>query len=192
MIARRKSLLEAERALPVGYLSTYGFCFDGNLYFNTGERPSEDMRIEAELTTPYAEEQTYFGSRQRASSRNYSFSVKDGVFHTASNTSVFSTGIPVMPGRYRVVYTVKGTELNGIRTDHSDEAFTASIYTIYIGACRQMNQTCQYAQFVLHRFKYYKGDALIHDYVPCVRSEDGCTGLYDNVEMVFIEPSLKQ
>lgn len=188
MIARRKQLLLSGKVLPRGYLGINGYEFNGGTYFDTGELPTEDMRIEADFTTEAVTLQTFFGSRIGLNVRNYSFAVREGVFYCASNTSLLSTGVPAEQGRYNVVYTVYGATLNGTEYRHPETDFVANTSTVYIGACHQRLITFDLAQYLLHSFRYYKGNVLLHDYIPCVRIEDGCTGLYDGVNKCFIEP----
>ena len=190
MIARRKHLMLLSNVLPRGYLRMDGYSFNGGTYFDTGELSTEDMKIEMEFTINTVTDQAFFGSRLRLKVRNYSFFVKDGVFYCSANTNQISTDIPAEAGSYSVVYTPRDALINGVKIDYSNNSFVGSLNTVYVGGCHQMMEAYEPAVFVLHGFKFYKGDALLHNYIPCVRLEDGCTGLFDSVENCFKEPSV--
>lgn len=163
--------------------------FDGTKYIDTGIKPTDKTRIEAEFNISLSGS-FLFGSRTSNSSNDaFALAVYESTSYPMFSTtqSVLRSSVSV-GHQHKAVLGQNGYFIDGELKKEFDEMSFISELNIYLGALNQ-NGTADNRMFsgVFYSVKVYENGVLILSLQPCIRMSDEVSGMYDKVNGEFYE-----
>ena len=171
-------------SLPAGYTQVEYIQSTGTQYINTGFKPNQDTRIDAEIETtdtgiPYF----FWGARTSSETINFCLlRVGSGVRADYGEsklkvTDTPSTGkVPISQNKNICTY--------GTKTVTNTASSFASQYPLYLFAANTGGTAGYFGRHKLYNCKIYDNGVLVRNFVPA-RNSSGALGLYDTVNSTF-------
>ena len=166
---------EEKQSVLLDYIAT-----TGGQYIDTGVKPTQNTRIEAEVSGwDSSETSTYLYNASTSLSLQITSDKLYRAYYGAAYKD-FASGTSAVD---RVTITRDGVtaRIGYVSVTNAEKTFT-STYNLFLFAqnTSTSGSAANYAKLRLHYFKVYEGDELIRDYVPC-RNKYGAICLYDRV-----------
>lgn len=169
---------EARKPKALDYIAT-----TGTQYIDTGVKPTQNTRIEAEVSGWGADEAaTYLYN----ATTSYGLQTTNNTLYRAYYGAAYKDFASGTSAADRVTITRDGTTawIGNASVTNDAKTFTAS-YNMLLFAQNSSGTAQNFAKLRLHYFKIYEGDELIRDYVPC-KSKYGAVCLYDRVSGKYV------
>ena len=127
---------------------------------------------------------TFFSNEQ---SSTYYYSMNQNTFNHYNTTDSFKFNL-----RNRLdVDTIYFDGQTIYYNDAAMKTFTPVTYTslnrlvLFRNRLDATGEYKRYSSFRLHSFKFFDGEKVVHDLVPCYRKEDNVIGVYDLIDKAF-------
>ena len=173
-----------EPILPEGYTQLNYIQSTGTQYIDTGFKPSQDTRIDAEVETidtgiPYF----FWGARTSSETVNFCLlRVGSGVRADYGESKLKITSTP-SAGKVSVSQNKNVCTYDNTTVTNTASTF-ASQYPLYLFAANTGGTAGYFGRHKLYSCKIYNDGTLIRDFVPA-RNASGTLGLYDTVNGAF-------
>ncbi len=181
-------MLFSTDSLPSGYTRIECYECNGGVYFDLGEKISENSIIELSFALSDTANQALFGCRKSAFAEYYGLFVTNGYFYASYNGEYRRTTLPADTHKHEALYFADGLVIDDITLLNFSRSFGGTAFNLFISGCNYSENPTDLARCKLYSFKLYNGAALVRDLVPCVRGADGQNGFYDRAEGRFYTP----
>lgn len=166
---------EEKQSVLLDYIAT-----TGGQYIDTGVKPTQNTRIEAEISGwDSSETGTYLYN----AGTSLSLQITSDKLYRAYYGAAYKDFASTVNAADRVTTTRGGMTawIGDASVTNAEKTFT-STYNLFLFAqnTSTSGSAANYAKLRLHYFKIYEGNELIRDYVPC-RNKYGAICLYDRV-----------
>lgn len=183
-------LLGKDNQLPSKYQRLEYIESTGTQYIDTNFIPNQDTRIKVKIMTKDISgmaNKTVFGSRESASSKNYSITMGNGSqnsWWTGYGTSNIATSSYALRDTlYEIEKNKNVTILNGsILATSESQTFTCSS-NLYL-FCMNQGGPKFYSNIELYYCKIWENGVLVRNMIPC-KNPSNVVGMYDTVNDVF-------
>ena len=181
--------------------------FNGGTVFDTGEIHKAHDKFEIDFECTNINGDTLFDSRSyNVDTNTYGVHIlSNGVVYlnrsSPSYASVYDNSFKLeLNGQYKLItqdmtmsiYDYETNELlEETSTVPSDMFLDDGLYTMTLGNIHNRNHyhhSSNFGYYKLFRFKWYRDNELIHDFIPARRNTDNVVGLYDSVTGTMITP----
>lgn len=154
---------------------------DGTQYIDTGFKPNNNTRVVMDIVSLSTGQQSPFGARTSATSKNYSM-LQTTILRSDYN-NVYSQKFELPQGRFVIDKNKETTTVNGVAQSYTNSSFQCD-YNMYLFSLDNSGKSQWASKMKLYSCQIYDNGTLVRDYIPCMSSE-GVYGLYDNVNDVF-------
>lgn len=181
---------EDDESLQSAYTKLEYIESTGTQYIDTGLKPTQNTGFEVDFITYDAIDKTGFGSlfgaRENSNKRELLLSSYGGFggkgllrFGFKSHDALIESGVRLSATLRNGMYS---NSLGG-ELDVTSSEFTSPV-NLLLFACNHNGNIMEYGKVRLYSLKFYDGNTLIRDYIPC-RNADREIGLWDKVENKF-------
>ena len=177
-------VLKGSSRVPAGYTEVEWIQSSGTQYIDTGFKPNQNTRIDAEVETtdtgiPYF----FWGARTSSETVNFCLlRVGSGVRADYGESKLKITSTP-SAGKVSVSQNKNVCTYGSAAVTNTASTF-ASQYPLYLFAANTGGTAGYFGRHKLYNCKIYNDGTLIRDFVPA-RNGAGAIGLYDMVNGVF-------
>lgn len=170
--------------LPAGYTQIEYLQSSGTQYIDTGFKPNQNTRVDAEVETTDAGIPYFFwGARTSSETVNFCLlRVGSGVRADYGESKLKVTSTP-SAGKVSVSQNKNVCTYGSAAVTNTASTF-ASQYPLYLFAANTGGTAGYFGRHKLYNCKIYNGGTLIRNFVPA-RNGAGAVGLYDTVNGIF-------
>lgn len=182
-------LYESENVLPDTYQQVEYIQLSGEQYIDTNYALWTNTNWKLEYKFDVNEFYNYnnmIGSLETSNSYNEIWITSDGNYYIRfTDVSRTSLGILELNTPYTIIHDNTGTNLlnyvNGELVQTSNKANTSLNYKLGLGH----REGAKFLKGKIYYAKFWNGNELVRNFVPCYRKSDNEAGMYDTVNNVF-------
>lgn len=174
----------ATSRLPSGYTELAGIQSSGTQYIDPEYAPKATTKVECDFA--YTKIASQYSGLYISGSW-FMFGMGSGGSMEYYLGSTYKAGSTATTDRKVIVLDASaGTVVDNGTTCLSGASYTAQTgKNLLIFALQRSSAINSYCYMTLYAYRVYEADALVHDYVPAMRDNDGEIGLYDMVGGTF-------
>ena len=175
--------------LPSGYTQLEYIQSSGTQYVDTGVRQNQNSRVVVDFQLVSAPAGSYawiFEGRDTGPKNRHSvYATKsNGNWYGGYGSASKNTNIPYdLSVRITADFNKNVLKIGNTSITFAQEVFQSSTSTVLFG-CSTGGTIAHYAQAKLFGCRFFDGDTLLRDFVPC-KNASGAVGLYDTVGAQF-------